>query len=74
MSFKEFPLAITFSSYHYRKLWDDCKYRIADGYFKDHKEEITAINRFKRLKSRIDMLNMKEHIDRHGKIERLIQM
>jgi len=50
-SFKDFPLAKTFSSYHCRKLWDDCKHRVADGYFKDHKEEITAINRFKRFKN-----------------------
>jgi len=55
-------------------MWGDCKYRVAGRYFKNHKEQITAINRFKRLKSRIDMLNTKDHIDRHRKIERLIQM
>ena len=34
------------------QLWDDCKHRVADGCFKDHEEEITTINRFKRFKNR----------------------
>jgi len=52
-SFKDFPLAGTFSSHHYQKLCGDCKYRVADKCFKDHEEEITAINRFKRFKNRL---------------------
>jgi len=38
--------------YYYRKLWDDCKHRVSAGRFKSYREQIAAINRFKRFKNR----------------------
>ncbi len=39
--------------YHYRKLWDDCKHRVAAGQFESYKEQVAAIHRFNRIKSRL---------------------
>ena len=39
--------------YHYRKLWDDCKHRVAAGYFGSYREQVAAIQRFKRFKNRL---------------------
>ncbi|KAF5415363.1 MAG: hypothetical protein C5S48_06075 [Candidatus Methanogaster sp.] len=38
--------------YHYRKLWDDCKHRVEAGYFGSYREQVTAIQRFKRFRNR----------------------
>ncbi len=40
--------------YFYRKLWDDCKHRVSAGRFKNYREQIAAINRFKRFKNRTE--------------------
>lgn len=42
--------------YHYRKLWDDCKHRVAAGYFVSYREQVAAINRFKRFKNRLPQI------------------
>ena len=42
--------------YHYRKLWDDCKHRVAAGYFGSYREQVAAINRFKRFKNRLPQI------------------
>ena len=39
--------------YYYRKLWDDCKHRVAAGYFGSYREQVAAIQRFKRFKNRL---------------------
>jgi len=38
--------------YHYRKLWDDCKHRVKAGYFGSYREQVAAIQRFKRFRNR----------------------
>lgn len=60
--------------YQYRKLWDDCKHRVAAGYFGSYREQVAAIQRFKRLKGHIDIVKAQDHTDHHRKIERLVQM
>ncbi|MEA1905489.1 MAG: nucleotidyltransferase domain-containing protein [Euryarchaeota archaeon] len=42
--------------YHYRKLWDDCKHRVAAGYFGSYREQVAAIQRFKRFKNRLPQI------------------
>jgi predicted nucleotidyltransferase len=42
--------------YHCRKLWDDCKHRVAAGYFGSYREQIAAIQRFKRFKNRLPQI------------------
>ena len=38
--------------YHYRKLWDDCKHRVKAGYFGSYREQVAAMQRFKRFRNR----------------------
>ncbi|CAD6492570.1 MAG: Nucleotidyltransferase domain protein [Candidatus Argoarchaeum ethanivorans] len=38
--------------YQYRKLWDDCKHRVAAGYFGSYREQVAAIQRFRRFRNR----------------------
>ena len=38
--------------YHYRKLWDDCKRRVAAGHFGSYREQVAAIQRFRRFRNR----------------------
>ena len=42
--------------YYYRKMWDDCKYRIDAGYYENFKEQIGAIQRFERIKKRSEFI------------------
>ncbi len=39
--------------YYYRKLWGDCKHRVAAGQFESYKEQVAAIRRFNRVKNRL---------------------
>ncbi len=39
--------------YYYRKLWDDCKHRVAAGQFESYKEQVAAIRRFNQIKTRL---------------------
>jgi predicted nucleotidyltransferase len=35
--------------YPYRKLWEDCRHRIIEGYHKSYKDKIRAIERYNRI-------------------------
>ena len=56
--------------YHYRKMWDDCKHRVAAGYFESYREQVAAIQRFK---DGISIVKAQDPTDHHRKIKRFVQ-
>ena len=44
---------ISYYFYHFRKIWEDCKHRIMEGYHDSYKGKVESINRGKSVRSRI---------------------
>jgi len=49
---------ISYYFYQFRKIWEDCRHRIIDGYHDSYKDKIESINRGKIVRSRKNDLDL----------------